>query len=162
MLEKPEKIFDKNYINIFSIFIASLLILVGFVGPDFWNKKSPKFNFLLVQRDLEKNDVIVNKLDKFNLNKNYLSSDQINEKDKVISWSNQIIKNIENQIPLARMYFPHIPKNIDKLINSYEHVIFELKIRDLLIFDGNLIHKSNLNKSKKCRVVGITRLAPKY
>ena len=39
---------------------------------------------------------------------------------------------------------------------------FELKIRDLLIFDGNLIHKSNPNKSKKCRVVGITRLAAQY
>ena len=124
MLEKPEQIFDKNYINTFFIFIACLLILVGFVGPDFWNKKSPKFNFLLVQRDLEKNDVIVNKLDKFNLNKNYLSSDQINEKDKVISWSNQIIKNTENQIPLARMYFPYIPKNIDQYNISEKKKVF--------------------------------------
>ena len=124
MLEKPEQIFDKNYINIFSIFIACLLILVGFVGPDFWNKDSPKFNFLLVQRDLEKNDVIVNKLDKFSLNKNYLSSDQINEKNKVISWSNQIIKNTENQIPLARMYFPYIPKNIDQYNISEKKKVF--------------------------------------
>ncbi|MDC1357185.1 glucosaminidase domain-containing protein [Pseudomonadota bacterium] len=124
MSEKSENIIDKNYINIFSLFLVCLLILVGFVGPDFWNKDSPKFNFLLVQRDLGKNDVIINKLDKFNLNKIYLSSDQINEKDKVISWSNQIIKNTENQIPLARMYFPHIPKNIDKYSISEKKKVF--------------------------------------
>ena len=55
-----------------------------------------------------------------------------------------------------------IPKNIEKLIDTHEHDVFELKIGDLLIFDGNLIHKSNPNKSKKCRVVGITRLAPQF
>ena len=114
MLEKSEHIFDKNYINIFSIFIACLLLLFGFLGPEFWNIDSPKFDFSLVQRDLGKDDVKVNKLDRFNLNKNYLSSDQIDKKDKVLSWSNQILKNTKNQIPLARMYFPYIPKNIDK------------------------------------------------
>ena len=73
---------------------------------------------------------------------------------------NRIKKN--HFIKKKKGFLSIIPKNIDKLIYSYEHVIFELKIRDLLIFDGNLIHKSNPNKSKKCRVVGITRLAPKY
>ena len=62
----------------------------------------------------EKDIININKLDKININKSYLSSDQINEKDKVLSWSNQILKNVENQIPLARMYFPYIPKNIHK------------------------------------------------
>ena len=124
MLENSEQIFDKNYINMFYIFISCLLILVGFVGPEFWNRNSPKFNFVLVQRDLGKDDVNVTKLDKFNLNKNYLSSDQINEKDKVISWSNQIIKNTENQIPLARMYFPYIPKNIDQYNISEKKKVF--------------------------------------
>ena len=111
MLEKFEHIKFRNYINIFSLFI---LFLLGFLCPEFWKLDSPNFNFVVVQRDLSKDIIDVNKLEKLNLNKNYLSSDQINEKDKVISWSNQIIKNIENQIPIARMYFPYIPKNIDQ------------------------------------------------
>jgi len=42
--------------------------------------------------------------------------------------------------------FPSIIlKNIKKLAKGYEHVLFNLKVRDLLIFDGNLIHKSNTN-----------------
>jgi len=88
--------------------------LLGFVGPGFWNLDSPNFNFILVQRDLGKEIVNINKLDKLNLNRNYLSSDQINNKDKVLSWSNQILNNVDNQLPVARMYFPFIPKNINK------------------------------------------------
>ena len=136
MLEKSGQIFDKNYINMFSIFIACLLILIGFVGPEFWNRDSPKFNFVLVQRDLGKDDVNVRKLDKFNLNKNYLSSDQINQKDKVLIWSNQILKNIKNQIPLSRMYFPHIPKNIDKY-NIFEKKKVFLSILLPIALKGN-------------------------
>ena len=73
---------------------------------------------------------------------------------------NRIKKN--NFIKKKKGFLSIIPKNIEKLTNSYEHVVFELKIRDLLIFDGNLIHKSNLNKSNKCRVVCISRLATQY
>ena len=64
--------------------------------------------------ELIKDIINIQKLEKLNLNKNYLSSDQINQKDKVISWSNQILKNVENHIPIARMYFPFIPKNFDE------------------------------------------------
>ena len=121
MLVKSEYVKSNGYINIFSIFIILLLFLVGFLGPRFWKFNSPNFNFIVVQRDLSKDIININKLDKLNLNKNYLSSNQINEKDKVLSWSNQILKNVENQIPLARMYFPYIPKNID------EYEVFEKK-----------------------------------
>ena len=51
-----------------------------------------------------------------------------------------------------------IPKNIKQLVKGYEHVIFNLKVRDLLIFDGNLINKSNTNKSTKCRMIGFHRM----
>ena len=47
--------------------------------------------------------------------------DQINKKSKVIKWSNQVISSIEKQLPLPRMYFSSIPKNID------EYQIFEKK-----------------------------------
>lgn len=51
-----------------------------------------------------------------------------------------------------------IPKNIKQLVKEYEHVIFNLKVRDLLIFDGNLINKSNTNQSTKCRMIGFHRM----
>ena len=114
MLEKSEHIRGTFYINIFFILIIFLLFLLGFIGPGFWKLESPNFNFVVVQRDLSKDIININKLDKLNSNKNYLSSDQINEKDEVISWSNQILKNVENQSPVARMYFPYIPKNMDE------------------------------------------------
>ena len=124
MSEKSEHILDKNYINIYTIFIVCLLLLFGFVGPNFWNIDSPKFNFSLVHKDLDKDDIKINKLDKYNTNKNYLSLDQINEKGKVLSWSNQILKNTKNQVPLARMYFPYIPKNMDQYNISEKKKVF--------------------------------------
>jgi Bax protein len=114
MAEKFEQLKVTNYLNNFFILTVSLLLLSGFLGPGFWKLNSPHLNFIFVQRSLSKNIVNINKLEKINLNKNYLSSDQINEKDKVLSWSNQVSKNAESQIPLPRMYFPYIPKNIDE------------------------------------------------
>jgi ectoine hydroxylase-related dioxygenase (phytanoyl-CoA dioxygenase family) len=52
-----------------------------------------------------------------------------------------------------------IPKNINKFSKKYDETVFELELGDLLIFDGNLIHKSNFNKTKKARIVGIHRSA---
>lgn len=113
MSEKAEYIKNKAHNNIFCIFVL-VLFLVGFLGPDFWKIKSPNLNYFMVPRNLGKDAINVTKLEKLNLNKSYLSSDQINEKDNVINWSNQILNNVEKQIPLARMYFPYIPKNINK------------------------------------------------
>ena len=65
----------------------------------------------------------------------------------------------KNEYTKKRRGFPSIiPKNIKKLAKGYEHVLFNLKVRDLLVFDGNLIHKSNTNQSTKCRVIGIHRM----
>tara|TARA_B100000787_G_scaffold77993_1_gene57321 strand:- start:375 stop:1100 length:726 start_codon:yes stop_codon:yes gene_type:complete len=52
-----------------------------------------------------------------------------------------------------------VPKNIKEFSKKYDETLFELDIGDLLIFDGNLIHKSNYNKTKKARIVGIHRSA---
>ena len=124
MLQKFEYIKERDYINIFSIFIIALLCLAGIAGPSFWQLDSPNFNFIVVQRDLSKDIINVDKLDKLEINNNYLSSDQINEKKRVISWSNQILNNVENQIPLARMYFPTIPENINKYKISEKKKVF--------------------------------------
>ena len=121
MLTKTKNIKDKYFINILYLFVISLLFLLGFIGPGFWKMNSPNFNFVVFQKDLNKDTIIVNKEVKFNFNNKYLSSDQINKKSKVIKWSNQVLRSIENQLPVPRMYFSSIPKNIN------EYKIFEKK-----------------------------------
>ena len=121
MLTKAINIKDKYFINILYLFVISLLFLLGFIGPGFWKMNSPNFKFVVFQKDLNKDTIIVNKEVKFNFNNKYLSSDQINKKSKVIKWSNQVLRSIENQLPLPRMYFSSIPKNIN------EYKIFEKK-----------------------------------
>ena len=121
MLTKAKNIKDKYFINILYLFVISLLFLLGFIGPGFWKMNSPNFKFVVFQKDLNKDTIIVNKEVKFNFNNKYLSSDQINKKSKVIKWSNQVLRSIENQLPVPRMYFSSIPKNIN------EYKIFEKK-----------------------------------
>ena len=121
MLTKAINIKDKYFINILYLLVISLLFLLGFIGPGFWKMNSPNFNFVVFQKDLNKDTIIVNKEVKFNFNNKYLSSDQINKKSKVIKWSNQVLRSIENQLPVPRMYFSSIPKNIN------EYKIFEKK-----------------------------------
>ena len=121
MLTKAKNIKDKYFINILYLFVISLLFLLGFIGPGFWKMSSPNFKFVVFQKDLNKDTIIVNKEVKFNFNNKYLSSDQINKKSKVIKWSNQVLRSIENQLPVPRMYFSSIPKNIN------EYKIFEKK-----------------------------------
>ena len=121
MLTKAINIKDKYFINIIYLFVISLLFLLGFIGPGFWKMNSPNFKFVVFQKDLNKDTIIVNKEVKFNFNNKYLSSDQINKKSKVIKWSNQVLRSIENQLPVPRMYFSSIPKNIN------EYKIFEKK-----------------------------------
>ena len=53
MLIKLEKIKDKDYINISSLFIISLLFLLGFIGPGFWKINSPNFKFVVFQKRCE-------------------------------------------------------------------------------------------------------------
>ena len=121
MLTKTKNIKDKYFINILYLFVISLLFLLGFIGPGFWKMNSPNFKFVVFQKDLNKDTIIVNKEVKFKFNNKYLSSDQINKKSKVIKWSNQVLRSIENQLPVPRMYFSSIPKNIN------EYKIFEKK-----------------------------------
>ena len=121
MLTKTKNIKDIYFINILYLFVISLLFLLGFIGPGFWKMNSPNFKFVVFQKDLNKDTIIVNKEVKFNFNNKYLSSDQINKKSKVIKWSNQVLRSIENQLPVPRMYFSSIPKNIN------EYKIFEKK-----------------------------------
>jgi len=54
-------------------------------------------------------------------------------------------------------YTDLIPQNIDKLVEKYKEGFCELDLGDCLIFNENLIHKSNFNDTNKCRSVGVWR-----
>ncbi len=154
-----------QFFNIIILFISSSLCLIGFLGPGFWNIASPKFKFIRGQKDLSQIPININKIDKLNLNKNYLSSDQINEKTAVIAWSKQILDNVKNKKPLARMYFTYIPKNINKYENSEKKKVFlslllpiALRGNELVIAERKLMKIAFLTKN----IYKIEHFAKKY
>ena len=152
MLTKAKNIKDKYFINILYLFVISLLFLLGFIGPGFWKMNSPNFKFVVFQKDLNKDTIIVNKEVKFNFNNKYLSSDQINKKSKVIKWSNQVLRSIENQLPVPRMYFSSIPKNINEYKTFEKKKVF-LSILLPIALRGNELA---LEERKRLKVAFLT------
>jgi ectoine hydroxylase-related dioxygenase (phytanoyl-CoA dioxygenase family) len=54
-------------------------------------------------------------------------------------------------------YTDLIPIDIISLQEKYLEAYCELELGDCLIFDENLIHKSNYNRTNNCRTVGVWR-----
>ena len=106
----------RRYHEILLFFILLLIFLIGFLGPSYWWITQPLFKFKAIQSHFNKEIVRIYKLNKFYSNKNYLSSDRFNNKTDVFKWSEIILNNVKNNIPIPRMYFPYIPRNI----NEYE------------------------------------------
>ena len=96
------------------LFIILLLFLIGFLGPKFWIIPQPLFNFKAIQNNFSNPVVRIHKLKPFYSKHNYLASDQFSNKDAVFNWSKIILKNVTNNVPIPRMYFPYIPKNISQ------------------------------------------------
>ena len=88
--------------------------MIGFLGPKFWKMPQPLFYFKAIQKNFSNPIVNIDRLDQFYFNKNYLSSDQFNDKKVVFNWSKIILNYVKNDVPIPRMYFPNIPKNINK------------------------------------------------
>ncbi len=142
-----------------------LLILIGFLNPKIFKLNSPVFNFLLFKRDLSEISSSIDRLDNFKINKKYLSSEQINKKDIVLEWSNRLINNVENDIAIARMYFPHIPKNINEYETHEKKKVF-LSIILPIALKGNELVLEERQSMKAAFLVNniyqIENLAKKY
>ena len=67
------------------------------------------------------------------------------------NYSSIIIKGKKNG------FKSYTPTNINMIKKKHEEVLFKLETSDVLYFTKNLIHKSNINNSKKCRFIGIIR-----
>ena len=147
------------------IIILIFLLVIGFIGPRNFKIDSPIFNLSLVSKNFSKKLISVNKLDKFKNNKNFLSSDQINNKDIVLEWSKKIMYNVENDLAIPRMYFPYIPKNINEFIPAIKKKVFisillpiALKGNELVLQERKLMKGAFLSNN----IYQIENLAKKY
>ncbi len=158
----------KKIFDIIFIIILILLIFIGFIGPINFKIDSPVFNLSLISNNFSKTSISVNKLDKFKKNKNFLSSDQINNKKIVLEWSKRIMYNVENNIAIPRMYFPYIPKNISDFeakikkdvflsillpiaLKGNELVLQERKLMKVAFLSNNIYQIENLAKKYKVK-----------
>ena len=156
---------ERKIHDIFFITFLILLLLIGLIGPRLLKIDSPTFNFSLVNKNFGKASIAVNKLEKFKTNKNYLSSDQINNKNIVLEWSKKTLYNVKNDLPIARMYFPHIPKNINEFQTQTKKNVFlsillpiALKGNELVLEERNVMRAAFLSKN----IYKIEYLAKKY
>ena len=108
------------------LFILSILLLFlfGFLGPSFWRISQPLFHFKGIENNIINSTVKIKKLNQLDTNNNYLSSDQFEDKTVVLNWSEIILNNVKNDVPIPRMYFPYLPKNISQYQTNRKKSVF--------------------------------------
>ena len=112
-----------------ALFLLAILLLtfIGFLGPKFWKIPQLSFSFKAIQNNFSYPVVSIDKLNQFYSNNNYLSSDQFNNKNVVFNWSTTILNYVKDDVPIPRMYFPYIPKNISQYeINKKKSVFIAI------------------------------------
>ena len=139
----------RHYYEVLFLIIILLFFLIGFLGPNFWSLPQPKFNFKVIKNNFSNAVVSINRLNKFHSNNNYLSSDQFNDQTTVLRWSKIILNNVKNNVPIPRMYFPYVPKNISKYETNNKKSVFisillpiALRGNELVIEERNMMKKA--------------------
>jgi len=115
-----------NRINeIFFLLIILLLFFIGFLNPKFLKIPQLSINYKAIQNNFGNFTTNIDRLNKFHSGNNYLSSDQFEDKDVVFEWSKIILNCVKNNIPIPRMYFPYIPKNISQYNTNKKKSVFK-------------------------------------
>ena len=114
----------RSFHEILFLLVILFLSLIGFLGPVFWKIPQLPINNKIFERNFGNVSVNIDRLSQFHTNKNYLSSDQFNNKSVVLEWSKLILNNVKIDAPIARMYFPQIPRNIDKYETKKKKSVF--------------------------------------
>ena len=114
----------RRYNEVLFLLIILSFFMIGFLGPKFWRIPQPIFNFKSIQYNFSNPIVSIDRLNQFYSNNNYLSSDQFNNKVVVFRWSENILNYVKNDIPIPRMYFPYIPKNISQYETKKKKSVF--------------------------------------
>ena len=129
----------RRYHEVLFLLIILVLFLIGFFWPYFLKVPQPLFNFKAIQNNFGNAVVSINRLNKFYSNKNYLSSDQFNDKTVVFKWSEIIFNNVKNNVSIPRMYFPYIPKNISEYEINKKKSIFIAILLPLALKGNELV-----------------------
>ena len=149
------------------LFLLTILsfFMIGFLGPKFWKISQPIFNFKSIQYNFSNPVVSVDRLNQFYSNNNYLSSDQFNNKIAVFRWSENILNYVKNDIPIPRMYFPYIPKNISQYETNKKKSVFTAILLPIALRGNELV----LEERKQMKIAfstnniyQIERLSLKY
>lgn len=67
------------------------------------------------------------------------------------------IKKIKSDQLHKKSVYSYIPRNINVITKKFSEKFINMKLGDLVMFDENVIHKSNINRTNKIRFVGIIR-----
>ncbi len=129
----------RRYYEVLFLLIILSFFLVGFLGPKFWKISQPIFNFKSIQYNFSNPIVSVDRLNQFYFNNNYLSSDQFNNKVVVFRWSENILNYVKNDIPIPRMYFPYIPKNISQYETNKKKSVFKTILLPIALRGNELV-----------------------
>ncbi len=155
----------QRYHSTLFLLIILLLFLIGFIGPKFWKITQPLFNFKAIQNNFNNPVVNIDRLNQFYSNDNYLSSDQLNNKNVVFKWSSIILNYVKNDVPIPRMYFPYIPKNISQYeINEKKSVFTAILLPIALRGNELVVEERNLMKIafSTNNIYQIERFSKKY
>ena len=129
----------RRYNEVLFLLIILSFFMIGFLGPKFWKISQPIFNFKSIQYNFSNPVVSIDRLNQFYSNNNYLSSDQFNNKVVVFRWSENILNYIKKDIPIPRMYFPYIPKNISQYETNKKKSVFTAILLPIALRGNELV-----------------------
>ena len=129
----------RRYHEVLFLLIILSFFMIGFLGPKFWKISQPIFNFKSIQYNFSNPVVSIDRLNQFYSNNNYLSSDQFNNKVVVFRWSENILNYIKKDIPIPRMYFPYIPKNISQYETNKKKSVFTAILLPIALRGNELV-----------------------
>ncbi len=155
----------RRYYEVLFLLVILSLTIIGFLGPKFWKISQPLFSFKAIQNNFSNPVVSIDRLNKIYSNDNYLSSDQFNDKNALFKWSTIILNYVRDDVPIPRMYFPYIPKNISQYeINQKKAVFIAILLPIALRGNELVVEERNLMKIafSTNNIYQIERFSKKY
>ena len=125
--------------EVFFLLIILLLFFMGFLNPKFLNIPQSSFNYKAIQNNLSNAAVNIDRSNQYYSNNNYLSSIQFENKNVVFEWSKIILNYVKNDVPIPRMYFPYIPKNISQYETNEKKSVFKAILLPIALRGNELV-----------------------
>ena len=133
--------------EVFFLLTILLLFFMGFLNPKFLKIPQSSFNYKVIQNNLSNATVNIDRLNQYYSNNNYLSSVQFENKNVVFEWSKIILNYVKNDVPIPRMYFPYIPKNISQYKTNEKKSVFKAILLPIALRGNELVlEERNLMK----------------